>query len=129
MQVKGTGVANTCPTLDSGSSNIKDLKAGTYALGKFCMEPTSFTVKEESQVVLRARLLGAGCAPPAGQQKGSGRFQQHPPASRVLAASISGGKLQRPDLPSSYCLTCCPLLLPFPASHCLALPAVQGRRL
>jgi photosystem II oxygen-evolving enhancer protein 1 len=49
MQVKGTGVANTCPTLDSGSSNIKDLKAGTYALGKFCMEPTSFTVKEESQ--------------------------------------------------------------------------------
>lgn len=50
LQVKGTGIANTCPTLDSGSSNIKDLKPGTYQLGKFCMEPTSFTVKEESQV-------------------------------------------------------------------------------
>ena len=50
LQVKGTGIANTCPTLDSGSSNVKDLKPGTYKLGKFCMEPTSFTVKEESQV-------------------------------------------------------------------------------
>ncbi|WP_289475097.1 photosystem II manganese-stabilizing polypeptide, partial [Klebsiella pneumoniae] len=49
LQVKGSGIANTCPTLDNGSSNIKDLKAGTYSLGKFCMEPTSFTVKEESQ--------------------------------------------------------------------------------
>ena len=47
--MKGSGIANTCPTLDNGSSNIKDLKAGTYSLGKFCMEPTSFTVKEESQ--------------------------------------------------------------------------------
>ncbi len=52
LQVKGTGIANTCPTLDSGSSNVKDLKPGTYKLGKFCMEPTSFTVKEESQVGL-----------------------------------------------------------------------------
>lgn len=51
--MKGTGIANTCPTLDAGSSNIKDLKAGSYKLGKFCMEPTSFTVKEESQVCAR----------------------------------------------------------------------------
>lgn len=50
LQVKGSGIANTCPTLGSGSSNIKDLKAGSYKLEKFCMEPTSFTVKEESQV-------------------------------------------------------------------------------
>jgi photosystem II oxygen-evolving enhancer protein 1 len=49
LQVKGSGIANTCPTLDSGSSNIRDLKPGSYSLGKFCMEPTSFTVKEESQ--------------------------------------------------------------------------------
>jgi hypothetical protein len=26
----------------------QDVKAGTYKLQKFCMEPTSFTVKEES---------------------------------------------------------------------------------
>ncbi|KAL4516064.1 hypothetical protein Ndes2437A_g06772 [Nannochloris sp. 'desiccata'] len=49
LQVKGSGIANTCPTIDAGSSNVKDLKAGSYKFQKFCMEPTSFTVKEESQ--------------------------------------------------------------------------------
>ena len=49
LQVKGSGIANTCPTIDGGSSNVKDLKPGSYKLNKFCMEPTSFTVKEESQ--------------------------------------------------------------------------------
>jgi hypothetical protein len=47
--VKGSGIANTCPIIEGGSSNPKDIKAGTYKLEKFCMEPTSFTVKEESQ--------------------------------------------------------------------------------
>lgn len=49
LQVKGSGIANTCPIIEGGSSNPKDIKAGTYKLEKFCMEPTSFTVKEESQ--------------------------------------------------------------------------------
>ena len=49
LQVKGSGIANTCPVLESGSSNIKDLKAGTYRIEKLCLEPTSFTVKEESE--------------------------------------------------------------------------------
>lgn len=49
LQVKGSGIANTCPVLEGGSSNLKDLKAGDYQLSKFCLEPTSFTVKEESQ--------------------------------------------------------------------------------
>ena len=48
LQVKGSGIANTCPVLESGSSNIKDLNAGTYRIEKLCLEPTSFTVKEES---------------------------------------------------------------------------------
>ena len=48
LQVKGSGIANTCPVIEEGSSDLKDLKAGTYKLEKFCMEPTSFTVKEES---------------------------------------------------------------------------------
>ena len=30
LQVKGSGLANTCPVLESGSTNLKDLKAGTY---------------------------------------------------------------------------------------------------
>jgi photosystem II oxygen-evolving enhancer protein 1 len=49
LQVKGTGLANTCPTIEGGSSNVKDIKSGSYKLEKFCMEPTSFTVKEDSQ--------------------------------------------------------------------------------
>jgi photosystem II oxygen-evolving enhancer protein 1 len=49
LQVKGSGIANTCPVLEGGSTNLKDLKAGEYKLEKFCLEPTSFTVKEESQ--------------------------------------------------------------------------------
>ena len=51
-EVKGTGVANTCPTIEGGSTNPKELKAGTYKLANFCMEPTTITVKEESQVRL-----------------------------------------------------------------------------
>ncbi|KAK9813240.1 hypothetical protein WJX72_011298 [[Myrmecia] bisecta] len=49
LQVKGSGIANTCPVIEGGSSNLKDLKPGNYKINKFCMEPTSFTVKEESQ--------------------------------------------------------------------------------
>jgi|EP00193_Tetraselmis_chui_P000372 photosystem II oxygen-evolving enhancer protein 1 len=49
LQVKGTGVANTCPVIAGGSTNPKDIKAGEYKFSEFCMEPTSFTVKEDSQ--------------------------------------------------------------------------------
>lgn len=49
LQVKGTGIANTCPVLESGTTNLKELKAGNYKINNFCLEPTSFTVKEESQ--------------------------------------------------------------------------------
>jgi photosystem II oxygen-evolving enhancer protein 1 len=49
MQVKGSGLANTCPVIEGGSSNLKDLQAGDYNFDKFCMEPTSFKVKSESQ--------------------------------------------------------------------------------
>ncbi len=48
-QVKGTGVANTCAVLQSGTSNLSELAPGAYKLERFCMEPTSFTVREESQ--------------------------------------------------------------------------------
>lgn len=49
LQVKGTGVANTCPVLEKGSTDLSELSAGTYKLENFCIEPTSFTVKEDSQ--------------------------------------------------------------------------------
>eukprot|EP00803_Ostreobium_quekettii_P004909 evm.model.scf_108.18 EVM.evm.TU.scf_108.18 scf_108:125299-127870(-) len=48
LQVKGTGVANNCPTLNN-ASDPKTLKSGTYTLQNFCVEPTKIQVKEESQ--------------------------------------------------------------------------------
>jgi photosystem II oxygen-evolving enhancer protein 1 len=50
LQVKGSGLANTCPVVEGGSTNLKDLPAGDYTFDKFCMEPTSFKVKEDSQI-------------------------------------------------------------------------------
>merc|ERR1712130_683336 len=46
LQVKGSGLANTCPVIEGGSGP-KALKGGDYKFDKFCVEPTSFTVKEE----------------------------------------------------------------------------------
>eukprot|EP00271_Cylindrocystis_brebissonii_P016153 TRINITY_DN39394_c0_g1_i1.p1 TRINITY_DN39394_c0_g1~~TRINITY_DN39394_c0_g1_i1.p1 ORF type:complete len:326 (-),score=77.15 TRINITY_DN39394_c0_g1_i1:793-1770(-) len=45
-EVKGTGTANQCPVI-SGEDGFT-FSAGSYNLKKFCMEPTSFTVKAES---------------------------------------------------------------------------------
>lgn len=45
LQVKGTGIANTCPVVDTASD--AKVPAGSYKMEKFCMEPTSFTVKED----------------------------------------------------------------------------------
>ncbi|KAG9440847.1 hypothetical protein H6P81_021012 [Aristolochia fimbriata] len=47
MEVKGTGTANQCPTIDGGVDSFA-FKAGKYQMKKLCLEPTSFTVKAES---------------------------------------------------------------------------------
>ncbi|KAJ0694602.1 putative outer membrane protein/outer membrane enzyme PagP, beta-barrel [Helianthus annuus] len=46
MEVKGTGTANKCPTIEGGVDGFA-IKAGEYNAKKFCLEPTSFTVKDE----------------------------------------------------------------------------------
>ncbi|KAK9164051.1 hypothetical protein Syun_004953 [Stephania yunnanensis] len=46
MEVKGTGTANQCPTIDGGVDSFV-FKAGKYNMKKLCLEPTSFTVKAE----------------------------------------------------------------------------------
>ncbi|KAJ7952943.1 Oxygen-evolving enhancer protein 1, chloroplastic [Quillaja saponaria] len=46
LEVKGTGTANQCPTIDGGSDSFA-IKPGKYNAKKFCFEPTSFTVKAE----------------------------------------------------------------------------------
>ncbi|XP_077224123.1 oxygen-evolving enhancer protein 1, chloroplastic-like [Tasmannia lanceolata] len=46
MEVKGTGTANQCPIIDGGVESFA-FKPGKYQMKKFCLEPTSFTVKAE----------------------------------------------------------------------------------
>eukprot|EP00887_Chlorella_sp_A99_P001153 scaffold14.g1153.t1 len=47
---QGSGLANTCPILEGGTpGSITDVAPGQYQIERFCMEPTSFKVKEESQ--------------------------------------------------------------------------------
>nr|GFA80901.1 oxygen-evolving enhancer protein 1, chloroplastic [Tanacetum cinerariifolium] len=46
MEVKGTGTANQCPTIEGGVDGFA-VKPGKYNAKKFCLEPTSFTVKAE----------------------------------------------------------------------------------
>lgn len=46
MEVKGTGTANQCPTIEGGVDSFS-FKPGKYYAKKICLEPTSFTVKAE----------------------------------------------------------------------------------
>jgi photosystem II oxygen-evolving enhancer protein 1 len=46
MEVKGSGTANQCPTIDGGLDSFA-FKPGKYNAKKICLEPTSFTVKAE----------------------------------------------------------------------------------
>ncbi|XP_027360779.1 oxygen-evolving enhancer protein 1, chloroplastic-like [Abrus precatorius] len=46
LEVKGTGTANQCPTIDGGVESFA-FKQGKYTAKKLCLEPTSFTVKAE----------------------------------------------------------------------------------
>ncbi|KAI9070420.1 hypothetical protein K1719_047617, partial [Acacia pycnantha] len=46
LEVKGTGTANQCPTIDGGVESFA-FKPGKYNAKKFCFEPTSITVKAE----------------------------------------------------------------------------------
>jgi photosystem II oxygen-evolving enhancer protein 1 len=47
LDVKGSGTANQCPIVATGSDKFT-IKDGKYTMKKLCMEPTSFTVKAES---------------------------------------------------------------------------------
>lgn len=44
MQVKGTGIASSCPEIIGGSTNLKDLKPGTYNISNMCIEPSNIEV-------------------------------------------------------------------------------------
>jgi len=47
-QIKGTGLANTCPKVEEGSGPSIKLAGGKkYKIDNFCLEPTTFCVLEE----------------------------------------------------------------------------------
>merc|ERR1719181_20791 len=46
-QIKGTGLANTCPRVEAPSDTAKISVGSGYKLKNFCLEPTSFQVLEE----------------------------------------------------------------------------------
>jgi len=47
-QIKGTGLANTCPKVETGGAQSITLASGKkYKIDEFCLEPTSFQVLEE----------------------------------------------------------------------------------
>merc|ERR1712182_117828 len=47
-QIKGTGLANTCPRVEGGSATDSiSISGGKYRMQEFCLEPTSFQVLEE----------------------------------------------------------------------------------
>jgi len=46
-QIKGTGLANTCPRVEAPSDAAKISVGGGYRLNNFCLEPTKFQVLEE----------------------------------------------------------------------------------
>lgn len=43
-EVRGTGLAAVCPLIEEGSTNLTDLKPGTYKLKNLCLEPTKIQV-------------------------------------------------------------------------------------
>jgi photosystem II oxygen-evolving enhancer protein 1 len=48
-EVKGTGVANRCPEVDSGKGTITLSSGKKYKMVDLCLEPKSFQVEEETQ--------------------------------------------------------------------------------
>jgi len=46
-QIKGTGLANTCPRVEAPGDGAKISVGNGYKLKNFCLEPTSFQVLEE----------------------------------------------------------------------------------
>merc|ERR1719247_1776119 len=46
-QIKGTGLANTCPQVESGGDSTIKVGGKKMRINDFCLEPTSFQVLKE----------------------------------------------------------------------------------
>ncbi|CAK0738062.1 hypothetical protein CVIRNUC_000988 [Coccomyxa viridis] len=45
-EVRGTGLAAVCPIIEEGTTDLSDIKPGSYKLQQLCLEPTKIWVKE-----------------------------------------------------------------------------------
>jgi hypothetical protein len=45
-EVRGTGLAAVCPVIEEGTTNLADIKPGSYKLQQLCLEPTKIWVSE-----------------------------------------------------------------------------------
>ena len=43
-EVRGSGLAAVCPAIEEGTTNLSEMKAGSYKLQQLCMEPTKIWV-------------------------------------------------------------------------------------
>merc|ERR1711904_40927 len=48
LQVKGSGLSNTCPVIENTTASPSTLPSGNYQFSSFCMEPTALKVKESA---------------------------------------------------------------------------------
>jgi photosystem II oxygen-evolving enhancer protein 1 len=48
LEMKGTGLSNTCPIIADSTGNKLSLKSGNYKLLNMCLEPSSFQVRVPS---------------------------------------------------------------------------------
>jgi len=48
LEMKGSGLSNTCPVIAESTGAKLALKAGNYKINNFCLEPSSFQVKVPS---------------------------------------------------------------------------------
>lgn len=49
LEVKGSGLANTCPIIAPLEGDSRNLPAGSYEIERFCLEPSAFLVRESGR--------------------------------------------------------------------------------
>ena len=57
-QVKGSGIANRCPSVSDGASNSIQISSGKkYKITELCLEPTSWQVIDFKEDILKQILV------------------------------------------------------------------------
>ena len=56
-EVRGTGLAAVCPIIEEGTTNLSDIKPGSYKLQQLCLEPTKIWVSAGAAVSSSRRMM------------------------------------------------------------------------